>query len=141
MTAVELLSPSNKRAGQGREHYLATRLKMPGSRTHLVEIDLLRAHPPMPFSNATVQSAYRILVSRTGQRPHATLYPFGVQDAIPRFHFPLVDSDTEPVLNLGILLNQVYDRASYDLAIDYSQPLQPSLTEDNQRWVEQLLRD
>jgi hypothetical protein len=47
ITAVELLSPSNKRTRQGREIYEEKRFKVLASRTHLVEIDLLRGGEPM----------------------------------------------------------------------------------------------
>ncbi|MEL6456150.1 MAG: DUF4058 family protein [Cyanobacteria bacterium J06623_5] len=33
----------------------------------------------------------------------------------------------------------MFDRARFDLAIDYTQPLKPALSEANQQWVGQLL--
>jgi hypothetical protein len=42
ITVVEVLSPKNKRVGEGREKYLTKRQKVLNSMTHLVEIDLLR---------------------------------------------------------------------------------------------------
>src|SRR4051794_12007539 len=48
ITVVELLSPSNKRAGADREQYLAKRERLLSSQAHLVEIDLLRCGRPMP---------------------------------------------------------------------------------------------
>ena len=49
VTVIELLSPSNKRAGDDREQYLAKRRELLRSPAHLVEIDLLAgmdAHAP-----------------------------------------------------------------------------------------------
>ena len=48
VTVIELLSPSNKRAGDDREQYLAKRRELLRSPAHLVEIDLLRDGPPCP---------------------------------------------------------------------------------------------
>ena len=48
VNVIELLSPSNKRAGDDREQYLAKRREILRSPAHLVEIDLLRAEPPCP---------------------------------------------------------------------------------------------
>ncbi|MGD0044578.1 MAG: DUF4058 family protein, partial [Isosphaeraceae bacterium] len=48
VTAIELLSPSNKRSGEDREQYLAKRRELLRSPAHLVEIDLLRGWNPMP---------------------------------------------------------------------------------------------
>ncbi|GAA6623037.1 hypothetical protein NUACC26_088620 [Scytonema sp. NUACC26] len=42
VTAVEVLSPANKRPGQGRKQYETKRQTILESTTHLVEIDLLR---------------------------------------------------------------------------------------------------
>ena len=44
------------------------------SRTHLVEIDLIRAGEPMPITGNGSASDYRILVSRGDCRPNASLY-------------------------------------------------------------------
>jgi hypothetical protein len=48
VTVVEILSPTNKLPGRGRREYEDKRLETLGTRTHLAEIDLLRAGPPMP---------------------------------------------------------------------------------------------
>ncbi len=42
ITVIELLSPKNKRSGQGREAYEKKRRAILSSETHLIEIDLLR---------------------------------------------------------------------------------------------------
>src|SRR5438093_4225285 len=49
VTVIEVLSPSNKRAGsEGREEYLAKRDEVLQSRTNLVELDLLRGGARLP---------------------------------------------------------------------------------------------
>ena len=45
VTVIELVSPSNKYSGPGRELYLTKQKELRWSRTHLVEIDLLRFGP------------------------------------------------------------------------------------------------
>jgi hypothetical protein len=47
ITVLEILSPTNKRPGEGRDLYERKRLILLGTLTHLVEIDLLRAGEPM----------------------------------------------------------------------------------------------
>ena len=49
VTAIEVLSPTNKRTGEGREKYLRKRQQVLASQTHLVEIDLIRAGMPIPL--------------------------------------------------------------------------------------------
>lgn len=49
--------------------------------------------------------------------------------------------DSEPLVDLQSLLTEIYDRASYDLVIDYSQETELYLSEDNAVWVDALLRE
>ncbi len=59
ITVLEILSPANKRTGPGRRAYLRKRRAILDSPTHLVEIDLLRAGPPMPLGGAGRDVDYR----------------------------------------------------------------------------------
>jgi len=48
--------------------------------------------------------------------------------------------EEEPILELQPLLDRVYEKGRYYLAIDYKKPPQPPLFEEDTRWVEMLLR-
>jgi hypothetical protein len=140
VTTLELLSPSNKRPGKGRSLYEEKRLAILGSRTHLVEVDLIRTFNPLPIRGNVQPSTYRILVSRSHDRPRAALYPFGMANPIPPIPIPLKPTEPEPTLDLQSLLQQVYDRAGYDLEIDYAQDPIPPLQGEDAEWVNALLR-
>jgi hypothetical protein len=135
VTVMELLSPANKLYRQGREEYELKRNQILRSRTNLIEVDLLRAGKPMPLNGKRVESQYRILVSRAATRPRAYLYPFDLRQAIPAFNLPLLPGDNEPALDLGQILHALYDRARYDLSLDYAQPAVPPLGEDDAAWA------
>ncbi|MBI3362065.1 MAG: DUF4058 family protein [Chloroflexi bacterium] len=142
VTAIEILSPKNKRPGDGRAEYERKRLAVVRSRTNLVEIDCLRAWQPMEFvwpGNGHAAD-YRILVSRSNQRPNAELYPFNVRDSIPRFRLPLLPDDREPIVDLKPMLDGIYDRAGFDLVIDYQSPPVPPLAEEDAAWAAETLR-
>ncbi|MBE9229280.1 DUF4058 family protein [Phormidium sp. LEGE 05292] len=141
VTVIEILSPVNKRPGDGREAYTAKRKKILGSLTHLVEIDFLRNWQAMPFFSNGIESDYRILVCRSDRLPLADLYAFNLQDKIPKFPIPLKSGDEEPVLDLQNLLHNIYDIAGYDLQIDYSRECVPALSETNAAWVDEVLRE
>jgi hypothetical protein len=141
LTVIEILSPVNKRPGDGRKAYTEKRKKVLGSLTHLVEIDLLRNWQAMPFSSNGIESDYRILVCRGDRRPSAELYAFNLRDAIPKFPIPLKSEDEEPVLDLESLLDNIYDIAGYDLQINYSRECMPALSETNTAWVDGLLKE
>ncbi|MDX2230581.1 MAG: DUF4058 family protein [Leptolyngbyaceae cyanobacterium bins.349] len=139
ITVIEVLSPTNKRSGEGRSQYEAKRQKVFGSSTHLVEIDLLHQWEPMPVLNLSIQSQYRILVSRSDRRPQADLYAFNLPDPIPAFKLPLQAGDIEPVVDLQALLHNLYDQGGYDLRLNYRQNPQVTLSASDVTWVENWL--
>ena len=141
VTAIEILSPVNKRSGEGRLTYLKKRQSILGSLTHLVEIDLLRKWEPMPVINNSIQSDYRVLVSRSDRRPFAELYAFNLRDSLPIFLLPLREEDVEPIVNLPELFAGVYDRAGYDYRIDYDRDPIPSLSEQDRVWGKELSQE
>ena len=143
VTAVELLSPKNKRAGEGRRAYEKKRYQVLASLNNLVEIDLLRGGRSLPVnrlnSGTADQDCYSILVSRSDLRPRAELYEFGLCQPIPLFALPLKPKEEALTVNLQTLLEGVYRRAKYYLAIDYRRPIKPALTAVERAWVDSLL--
>ncbi len=118
-----------------------------GSRTHWVEIDLLRGGEAMPMVGQATPSDYRILVSRwspTDHRssascPRAELYAFNLEEPIPIVGIPLKSGDAEVALDLQTLLAKIYDRARYALTIDYTQTPVPALRKSAQDWAKQCV--
>ncbi|MEG4278017.1 DUF4058 family protein [Microcoleus sp. MON1_C1] len=142
ITVIEILSPTNKCTGKGRQMYEEKREEILGSRTHLIEIDLLRRGQKMPVIGNDIESHYSVLVCRGNRRPKADLYAFNVQNPLPAFPLPLRSGDTEPIINLQELFNQIYDIASYDLKIDYRNwEVIPPLSEADTIWADAWLRD
>ena len=139
VTAIEVLSPKNKRSGEGRQSYLKKRSRLLASLTNFVEIDLLRSGKPLPISGVERRAYYGILVSQSDRRPFAELYEFGLQQCIPPIPIPLKPEDPAIVVELQDLLAGIYRRAKYHLAIDYGRSLTPQLTRAEQDWVDELL--
>lgn len=79
-------------------------------------------------------------MSRGDRQPNATLYPCGVRQPIPTFPLPLKADDPEPLVDMGQLLHGLYDRASYDLRLDYTDNAEPPLSSADATWAHQLLR-
>lgn len=92
----------------------------------------------MPACGSPVDSDYRILVSRPHRRPKADLIAFGVRDPIPKFPLPLRRGEEEPEVDLGRVLHALYDRASYDLRIDYRRETVPPLAAADAEWASGL---
>jgi len=138
ITTIELLSPTNKRPGEGHNAYLHKRQQVLKSASHLVEIDLLRAGMAPPIQDVTAATHYRILVSRSEARPQAQLYGFNLPDPIPAFPIPLKAGDNEPTLNLKPVINSLYDRAGYALRLDLD-AMPSGITPAEQTWIRQIL--
>jgi hypothetical protein len=142
VTAIELLSPKNKQPGKGRTQYEEKRQKLLSSPTHLVEIDLIRKFKPMALGGTTPTSDYRILVSRSPQRPKAALYAFNLQDEIPLFPLPLQADEVEFPVDLKLLLDNLYDAGAYAQQIDYSQAVPaPKLSIADGEWCDRILQE
>jgi hypothetical protein len=140
ITVVELLSPKNKRTGEGRTAYEKKRRLVLGSETHLVELDLLRGSKPMTILGTRSLSPYRILISRSQQRPKADLYSITLEQPLPNFPIPLKPDEPEPSVPLQAVFDRVYERARYGSRIDYRQPVPPpKLSEADQHWMDALL--
>ncbi len=141
ITVLEVLSPTNKRRGKGRTLYEEKRQQILSSASHLIEIDLLRSDEPMPMQGVTNLADYHVLVSRSEQRPQATLYAASVHDPLPEFPLPLKSLDETVKVNLQTIFSGIYDRASYDLRIDYSQsPPPPTFADVEQAWIDSLIQ-
>lgn len=142
VTVIEVLSPSNKvRGSEGRALYEKKRREILGSRTSLVEIDLVRAGTPKPLHGAAEESDYRLLVSRGDRRPRAELVPFSVRDPIPAFPLPLRPGEPEPVVELGDVLAELHEARSYRLMIDYARDPSPPLRAEDTAWARTILQD
>jgi len=138
VTVIELLSPSNKRkSGVNRAQYLAKRAALLASRTHLVEIDLLRGGEPMPGEDRP-DCCYSVLVSRAEERPDAGFWPLAMADRLPIIPIPLRSPHPDARLDLQELLHRVYDEAGYEYDI-YDGPPAPPLTEAQTAWAAPFL--
>ena len=143
VTAVEILSPANKRPGsRGRDDYLAKRQEILVSDAHLLEFDLLRGGERPPLAKPVPIAPYYVVLSRVDQRPRVAVWPVPLAERLPVLPVPLREPDPDVPLDLGAVLAEVYERGAYGQRIDYGQPPPPPpLADDEARWVDQLLTE
>ncbi len=142
VTILETLSPANKRAGaDGRREYLKKREEVLSSQAHLVEFDLLLGGERLPMATTLPPGDYYAVVSRSYRRPKADVYSWGLPQVLPAIPVPLKKGDDDVLLDLQQVVNTVYDRANYDLSLDYQQPLPVTLDEAHQVWIADTVRD
>jgi hypothetical protein len=145
VTMIEVLSPANKYAGPGRTSYLAKQKEILRGPIHLFEIDLLRAglHTlavPEYAARGKVEYDYLICVNRAKEpRDTYEIYPRRLRERLPRLGVPLAESDPDVVLDLQAAVAKVYEAGSYADRLHYDQPCAPSLSADDQAWVDQQI--
>lgn len=141
VTVIEVLSPSNKQPGEGRDLYLRKQAEVLASDVHLVEIDLLRggaptvALPPPPPGG----SQYRVVVTRSTDRTRRELYQVSIRDRLPRVAIPLQAADADAVLDLQAVLIEAYTKGAYGLRVDYEATPAPPLGVEDAEWARGLV--
>lgn len=141
ITVIEILSPANKVAGsRGREKYAAKRSELMSSPNHLVEIDLLRAGEPFVTRAILPPCEYAVHVSAKGRRPKGEVWPIRLNQRLPVIPIPLKPEDGSVGLDLQKLLTTAYERAGYDLDVDYRSDPKPPLPPEWAEWADKLLR-
>jgi hypothetical protein len=139
---LEVLSPSNKRpGGDGRREYLQKRDQVFESATHLVELDLLRGGARLPMKSPLPPGDYCTIISKSHRRPRASVYAWFLPDPLPTIPIPLMKGDDDVPLDLGAALTAVYDRARYQLSINYSATLQVPPPEEQAKWINQRIAE
>lgn len=140
VTVLELLSPSNKASGRDRDAYLMKQREYLASDVNLVELDLLRKGERLPWVTSSIASShYYVMVSRAAERPCGKLWPFSLRDLLPPIAVPLNERDGDIPLELGAIMNRIYDSAGYARELDYTQPPDPRLDEPDAAWARELL--
>jgi hypothetical protein len=138
VTAIELLSPTNKLKPEHRGKYEQKRRRYLEGNVNLVEVDLLRAGDRMPLDPVPICD-YLIAICRASQKPRVGLWPLRLRDPLPKIPIPLRDDDPNNAqLELMLVLNNVYDTAGLGYSL-YAQPPDPPLSREDATWAEQLL--
>jgi hypothetical protein len=143
VTAVEVLSIENKRAGNGRSAYLARRDHYVSSGVNVVEIDLLRTGERVLSVRSPTgglpPSSYLVCVRR---RPtQIDVYPVALQQRLPTIPIPLRPGQRDVQLDLQFVFARCWDEGPYPELLNYHQPPPGELSESEHRWCrEQLMK-
>jgi hypothetical protein len=140
VTVIEVISPSTKTPGPGRNSYEEKRKEILATECHLVEIDLLRhgrhvTMVPEARVRAIANCDYLINVNRWPDRKRLEVYPGLLRSRLPRIRIPLADPDPDVPLDLQTALEQVYEDGSYMLRVRHDEPCEPPLPPTDQQWA------
>ncbi len=146
VTTVELLNPTNKAQNtEGWRLYKQKQEEVLASRTHLIEIDLLRqgehtvAVPREPLLREGHWD-YIICLHRGGQSVTFQVWLNTVREQLPRIAVPLDAPDPDAILDLQMVLDRYYDAGGYAREIDYSREPIPPFRGEDAEWADELLR-
>lgn len=147
VTTIELLSPTNKAVGtKGWKLYRKKQQEVLASRTHLIEIDLLRtgehvvAAPKMPLLREG-RWDYLVSLHRGGQSETIEVWMRTIRDRLPRITVPLNPGEPDLVLDLQAVFDRNYDEGAYTREIDYTQDPIPPLRPEDATWADALLKE
>ncbi|MEZ6131838.1 MAG: DUF4058 family protein [Planctomycetaceae bacterium] len=143
VTALEVLSPTNKQPGEkGRNLYLREQAELLDSKCHLVEVDLLRggthttAVPEDRLRQNVPSFAYHVCSHHFDQFEDFLIYPIQLADTLPTISIPLLPGDGDVPVNLQQVFERTYAAGPYHREIDYSETVPPpELTAEQLLWV------
>src|SRR5262245_33641463 len=143
ITVIEVLSPTNKLGGDGRDQYFQKKKELRQAGVSLVEIDLLRAgERPYPVNlrhvPETHRTHYAIFVRRGSKPNQAEIYAASLRQPLPTIKIPLRPTDVDALLDLQPLIEKCYRNGRYE-DMDYTQPPDPPLDDADRSWAEALV--
>jgi hypothetical protein len=140
VTLIEILSPVNKR-GEGWRDYAERRMELLQTRTHLLEIDLLRQGTRIQLLGEPPPAPYYVYLSRVQRRPLTQVWPVALREPLPTVPVPLLPPDPDVALDLQAAVRACFDLVGYERLLDYSgPPPPPDLSDDDAAWVAEILR-
>jgi hypothetical protein len=95
----------------------------------------------MPIVTGVSDTHYRILIVRSYRFLSAQLFAFSIKETLPNFTIPLQKGEEEIELNLQNLLLGIYERARFNLTLDYHISPVPDLLAKDREWMDILLKE
>ena len=143
VTVIEVLSPTNKKPGPGRDKYLDKQSALLNAEVSLVEIDLLREGQhtiaaPL-YSLRHLEGHYWVCVHRAGEGMKFEMYAVSLRERLPRVKVPLRSPDPDVVLDMPAAFSRCYDEADYGPDIDYTGDPAVALEPEDTAWASERL--
>src|SRR5207244_1722797 len=111
------------------------------TRTHVLEIDLLRRGTRVRSLGEPPPAAYYVYLSRTERRPFTAVWPVLLRERLPTVPIPLLAPDPDVPLDLQATVDDCFALVGYERLLDYTvAPPPPPLSLDDAAWVDETLR-
>lgn len=143
VTAIEILSPWNKRPGRLHDAYRKKLDDYAAGGVSVVELDLLRGsrgrldvgQQDLPADRRT---SYLACIRRASHPSRWEIYPLSLRDPLPCIPVPLRSRDADVGLEMQPLIDRVYTAGGHD-DIDYTKPPEPPLEAEDAVWAAGLV--
>ncbi len=117
VTVIELLSPSNKKPGVGRDEYLQKQEEIHRSHSNLVEMDLVLGGThttltPSLLIPASARTPCHVSVFRASRPSRREYYPIPLRQPLPNIRIPLRPTDADVTLDLQALVELCHRRGA-----------------------------
>ena len=143
VTAIEVLSPVNKR-GEGRTQYIRKRNRVLKSKTHLLEMDLLRGGEHsvgVPERELRLETSWDYLVClHRAEQGAFDCWPISVRDPLPEVAIPLTEDQPDFLISLQTAFHRVYDEGPFRRKVHYENDPTPRLELVDRVWANALLQ-
>jgi hypothetical protein len=147
VTAIEILSPSNKTQGNQRhQEYVQKQRELLQGSVNLVEIDLLRggthttAVPRTHALRAAGPFDYHVCVHRFHRPGELQVYPIRLEDVLPEVDVPLLPADGTVRVDLQAVFTRACDGGPFRRRVRYGvDEIAPPLGAREREWAEKVL--
>lgn len=145
ITAIALLSPTNKEEGESRANWKRKRFDYLRGGINVVEIDLLRdgawALPDRSLLKPKPPGRiyHYVAVTRPPRFSRCEFYVLPLRERLPAIRVPLRRPDPDIALDLQVLVNQCYERGRYSEVLNYNHPPHPPLPVEEAAWASEIL--
>jgi hypothetical protein len=145
VTAIEVVSRTNKIDRRGRLAYVEKRESFYDAGVNVVEIDLLREGEPLidvPWDRLAPEliTPYKACVRRAPPAESEVEYfPLRLRERLPRIGIPLRPEDADVPLDLQAPIDEAYRIGRYAGRLDYGRPPRPAPSADDAAWAAELV--
>lgn len=138
VTAIEMLSPTNKR-GDGLAEFRKKRIEFLSGSAHYLEIDFLRIGERFPTARTLPSVPYFVFLSRAARRPRLDAWPITLNEKLPTVSIPLLPGDDDVALDLQLAWQTIYDIFRYEILVDHSCDPAVPLSSEQLAWTRNRL--
>ncbi len=140
VTAIEMLSPTNKASGDGRRKYSSKQEDYLAANVNLLELDWIRRGVPTTVATRSgiadrLKSTYHASLVNFTRGGRLEYYRIKYDATLPRLALPLRTKDEFVPLDLQPVFDLAYERGRYADELPYEQPAKPPLRGKAAKWA------